>query len=223
MSKPESERPLHLLETLIEDAKMASVPASPKAIDVLYRYRVPKLSPDGSCAAFDVLDEAPYDLAAALGGVSPDKTLSLLVLRELIERVATETQTDWVGVYQARSRGAERFLVKLGYVGLPSRAEFPLTEAFAEKSNNTAVALSGQGRILNDVHAHIERGGAYYECDPKVRSEACIPWRTASGVGGIIDAEHSVVDWFDTERMEWLEALAQVLPLVMPEGGLSLT
>ncbi len=214
-SKPES--PLNVLERALQEARNTSVPATPKSLAQLYTYPVPQISPDGSCSVHDTLQEAPYDLGAVLG-VGPSQTLSLLVLRELVERVTAEIAVDWLGVYQVRERKGERFLVKLSYLGSPSRAEFPLTLAFAEKSNNSAVALSGKGRILSDVHAHIAAGGAYYECDPKVRSEACIPWGDG-GVQGIIDAEHSVTGWFDAARMQWLEALALVLPAVVPHGG----
>jgi L-methionine (R)-S-oxide reductase len=219
--KPSARKtPLQTLESALAEAKRTSVPATPKSLHALYQYQVPKLSADGTCSIFDSLDETPYDLARALGGVGPTTTLSLLMLRELVECVQREMAVDWIGVYQARRVNGEATLVKLSYRGAPSRAEFPLNQAFAAKSNNVAVALSGEARIINDVHAHIAAGGAYYECDPKVRSEACVPFSNARGVCGIIDAEHAVSGWFSEDRMQWLHALCEVLPGVLPEGGL---
>jgi len=63
-------------------------------------------------------------------------------------------------------------LVKEAYVGEPSRAEFPLTESFAERSNNSSVGLSGEAVLVEDVAEH---DGPYYECDDSVRSGSAVP------------------------------------------------
>jgi putative methionine-R-sulfoxide reductase with GAF domain len=100
-------------------------------------------------------------------------------------------------------------LVKLAYRGRESRPEFPLTEAFARSSNNVQVALTGKALVLDDVRAHVAAGGAYYECDPRVQSEACLPLLDANGkCVGIIDAESSQPRYFDKARQALLVSLA---------------
>jgi L-methionine (R)-S-oxide reductase len=100
-------------------------------------------------------------------------------------------------VYKTVEGAASPVLLKLAYRGLPSRAEFPLTEEFKAFSNNSTVALEGRGRVIGDVLDHVRDGGAYYICDGEVRSEACLPLRAADGsVIGIIDAESTIPHFF---------------------------
>lgn len=194
---------------IMEGLKSASLPATPTALDRLYRYQVPRLSADGSCSLIDELDPTPYDLAAALGGRSANATLNLMALNALVEEVVRSSAADWVGVYQARAVSRGRALVKLAYRGLPSRAEFPLTEAFARTSNNSAVGLAGKAVLINDVQAHVVAGGGYYKCDPKVQSEACLPVFTEGGeLVGIVDAEATYPGFFDEARLAQVVALA---------------
>ncbi len=211
-----------LLEAL-DEAKSASVPSTPTSLAKLYEFKVPKLSPDGTCAAFDDLDDTPYDLAAQFGGRSLTATTRLMTLDVLVAHCAQALQVGWVGIYQARPTPSGPALIKLAYRGLPSRAEFPLTPEFAAKSNNSTVAMSGQANVLNDIEAHLASGGAYYECDPKVKAEACIPVISDSGVIGLIDAEHTVAQWFTTTRLAVLVALALELPKLLPSGGLTVS
>lgn len=194
---------------VLDEAKKASLPATPSALNRLYTYKVPKLSADGSCSLHEELDPKPYDLAVALGSRSLQNSFALLVLEALVEHVHAQTGSDWTGVYQRRQLPGGPALVKLAYQGAPSRAEFPLTEAFAKTSNNVAVALSAQARVLQDVRAHVARGGAYYECDPKVQSEACLPVLDANGrVIGLIDAESTKAGHYEPKRLAMLVALA---------------
>lgn len=194
---------------VLEETRKASIPATPHALSRLYTYKVPKLSADGSCSLVNELEATPYDLADALGGRGMRATLSLMVLNGFLDTAQQQSGLDWLGVYQARARGPGRALVKLAARGVPSRAEFPLTDAFAAKSNNVAVALSGQPRVIADVKAHLASGGAYYECDPKVLSEACLPVFARDGaVVGVVDAEHSTANAFDEARLGWVVALA---------------
>ena len=58
-------------------------------------------------------------------------------------------------------------LVKLAYVGVPCRAEYLLTEEFAKTINNSKVGLTGRASVINDVEAHLSKGGAYCKCDEK--------------------------------------------------------
>lgn len=202
---------------VLEETRKASIPATPHALSRLYAYAVPKLSADGTCSLAGELEPKPYDLADALGGRGMRNTLSLMVLTGFLDRVLQHTPIDWLGVYQARPRQTGRVLVKLAARGAPSRAEFPLTEDFKARSTNVTVALSGRGKVIADVQAHARAGGAYYECSPTVRSEACLPIFSSDGVVlGIIDAEHSTVDAFDDEKLGWLAALACEAPGHLP-------
>jgi L-methionine (R)-S-oxide reductase len=108
-------------------------------------------------------------------------------------------------------------LVKLSYVGLPSRAEFPLTPEFAQGSTNSTVGLSGRAMVIADVSKHVETGGGFYVCDPKVKSEACLPVLGETGAAiGIVDAEAEAKSFFGEERLAALAALCLVLPAVLP-------
>src|SRR4029077_4003415 len=84
----------------------------------------------------------------------------------------------------------EPVLVKVSYVGRASRAEFPLTTEFAQRSTNSTVGLTGRSTVIDDVSKHVEAGGGFYVCDDGVQSEACVPILDgAYQVVGIVDAE----------------------------------
>ncbi|MDX2013238.1 MAG: hypothetical protein SFW67_23785 [Myxococcaceae bacterium] len=205
------------LWAVLDEARKASIPATPTSLNRLYTYKVPKLSADGTCSLVDELEDTPYDLADALGGRGMRNTLSLMVLGGFLDACVQHTGLRWVGLYQVRERPAGRALVKLSARGAPSRAEFPLTDDFEQRSNNVAVARRGTGLVIQDVHAHVQAGGAYYECDPKVRSEACLPVFARDGsVCGIVDAEHDSVGAFDEARLGWVVAVANEVTAHLP-------
>jgi L-methionine (R)-S-oxide reductase len=194
---------------ILEEAKKASLPATPSSLNALYTYKVPKFSPDGTCSLRNGLDPTPYDVSKVLGGRSIQNSFALITLDALVESVHASCASDWLGLYQRRQLASGPALVKLAYRGLESRPEFPLTEAFAKTSNNVAVALSGKARVLQDVKAHVASGGAYYECDPKVQSEVCLPLLDANGkMVGILDAESTRPSHFTPERLAMLVSLA---------------
>lgn len=198
-----------VLWSVLDEAKKASLPATPSALNALYQYKVPKLSLDGTCSLKDELDPTPYDLSKALGGRSIQNSFALITLDALVESLQDRLKASWLGVYQVRTVADGQALVKLAYRGVESRPEFPLTEAFAKSSNNVAVALSGKALVIDDVKAHVAAGGAYYECDPKVQSEACLPLLDPNGkVVGIIDAEANKPKYFDRDRLALLVSLA---------------
>ena len=197
------------LWAILEEAKKASLPATPSALNALYTYRVPKLSPDGSCSLHAELDPTPYDLSKVLGGRSVQNSFALITLDALVESVHQQTGCDWLGLYQRRELPGGPALVKLAYRGVDSRPEFPLTEAFAKTSNNVSVARSGKALVIQDLKAHVAGGGAYYECDPKVQSEACLPLLDPNGkVIGLLDAESTKLSHFTPERLAMLVSLA---------------
>ena len=184
----------------------------------LYTYRVPMLTEDGTCSIVDQLAPVPYDLGAILGGRNERTTRRLALLERLVERVQETTGADWVGVYQKRVNSAGiPVLVKLSYVGRPSRAEFPLTHEFAEKSTNSTVGLTGRATVIEDVSRHVEAGGGFYVCDDGVQSEACVPiLDEAREVAGIVDVEAKPKGFFGADRLAVIAAFALVTPAVLP-------
>ncbi len=183
-----------------------------------YAYPIPMLSEDGTCSIVNEMAPVPYDLGPILGGRSEQTTRRLALLGRLVERVRVTTGADWVGAYQRRATAAgEPVLVKLAYVGRPSRAEFPLTAAFAERSTNSTVGLTGRATVIDDVAKHVEAGGGFYVCDDGVQSEACVPVLDgAQGIAGIVDVEAKPKGFFGAKRLAVVAALALVAPAVMP-------
>jgi putative methionine-R-sulfoxide reductase with GAF domain len=184
----------------------------------LYTYRVPMLTEDGTCSVVDEMAPVPYDLGVILGGRSEQTTRRLALLERLVERAQETTGADWVGVYQRRTNSAGvPVLVKVAYVGRPSRAEFPLTQDFAERSTNSTVGLTGRSTVIDDVGKHVEAGGGFYVCDDGVQSEACVPILGEDReVAGIVDAEANPKAFFGAERLAVVAALALVAPAVLP-------
>lgn len=184
----------------------------------LYTYPVPMLSEDGSCSLLDELAPVPYDLTGILGGRSTQTTRRLALLERLVERAQETTGSDWLGIYQRRANVAGMpVLVKLSYVGRPSRAEFPLTQEFAAGSTNSMVGLTGRSLVIDDVKRHVETGGGFYVCDNEVQSEACLPLLDEKGnVHGIIDAEAKPRSFYGPARLAALAALALVATAVLP-------
>jgi putative methionine-R-sulfoxide reductase with GAF domain len=184
----------------------------------LYTYQVPMLTEDGTCSIVDELAPVPYDLTAILGGRSDQTTRRLSLLERLVERAQETTGAEWVGIYGKRVNAAGTpVLVKLSYVGRPSRAEFPLTREFAERSTNATVGLTGRSTVIEDVSKHVEAGGGFYVCDDGVQSEACVPILDAERqVIGIVDAEAKPKGFFGADRLAVVAALAMVASAVMP-------
>jgi len=116
-----------------------------------------------------------------------------------------------LGTPSSRSHlSRSRYLLKLAYVGRPSRAVFPLNELFHDISNNSWVAMEARPKLIQDVAAY---DGPYYACDGDVQSELCAPIvDPASGaVLGIIDAESFRKAHFTAERIaEVLQACADL-------------
>ena len=184
----------------------------------LYTYRVPMLTADGACSVVDDLAPVPYDLTAILGGRSEQTTRRLALLERLVERATETTGAEWIGIYQRRKNPAGvPVLVKVAYVGRPSRAEFPLTREFAERSTNSTVGLTGRATVIDDVSKHVEAGGGFYVCDEGVQSEACVPiLDEAREVAGIVDVEAKPKGFFGADRLTVIAALALVAPAVLP-------
>ena len=187
--------------------------------DALYRYEVPLNSEDGSCSLIDEMDHAPYDLSRILGGETESNTRKLKLLNIMVTRATMVTGADWVGIYQRRLNPVGNdVLVKLAYRGRPSRAEFPLNAEFAKGSTNSAVGLSGEAKLIEDVAAYTAEGGGYYVCDDAMQSEICVPILDAvdGKVLGIIDAEASPKAFFNADRQAAMVAMALVVMALLP-------
>ena len=176
-----------------------------------WTYPKPSAVP-GACSR--KMAETPFDAIGAaratVPGSSEEATLRRLrAIRAVCRRVADLTSADWCGVYEvvpAADHDLAPFggdnsapnLLKLAYIGSPSRPYFPLTPAFAEGSNNSTVAMSGNAVVYHDVLA-LPIDSPYYVCDAKVRAEACVPIFAPGGsdtVIGIMDVESFTPDVF---------------------------
>lgn len=199
-------------------AELTETVRPPADVTSLFSYRVPELGENGACSLPDQLAAEPYDLAATLGGITPETTASVATLDRLVEQLQQESDCGWIGVYQARTVADGRALVKLAYRGKPSRAEFPLTAEFAAHSNNSTVGLSGQGRIIDSVDAYLAEGGVYYTCDAEVQSEACLPlFDEAGAIVGIVDAEDARRGYFSGDVLARVVALCLVAIGSLPD------
>lgn len=200
---------------LVEAMSGQVAPGDPSS---LYTYPVPMMSEDGACSIVDKLAPVRYDLAGILGGRTEQTTRRLALLARVLERAQETTGADWLGIYQRRVNGAGLpVLVKVAYVGRPSRAEFPLDPEFARRSTNSTVGLTARATVIHDVSRHVEAGGGFYVCDDGVQSEACVPILTAAGeVAGIVDAEAKPRSFFGAERLAVVAAIALVAPPALP-------
>ena len=187
-------------------------------LDSLYTYAVPMMTEDGACSIVDQLAPMRYDLTAILGGRTDQTTRRLALLRRLAERAQETTGADWIGIYQRRPNAhGIPVLVKVAYVGRPSRAEFPLTAEFAERSTNSTVGLTARTAVIDDVAKHVEAGGGFYVCDDGVQSEACVPiLGDDREVAGIVDAEAKPKAFFGADRLAVIAALAIVSAALLP-------
>ncbi len=119
-------------------------------------------------------------------------------------------------------------LLKESYFGEPSRAVFPVTEAFCIKSTNSWVGHTGKARLIPNTNS---RGGgvSYYKCSGSVQSELCVPilqlvrnrgdslsqqQQQHYQVVGIIDLESWNLDHF-TPRM-----IVEVLKVALDLGSI---
>lgn len=183
----------------------ATAPTDVDAASLL-QYRVPKLNNGGGCALNNAMEPEPFNLASALEAAGlPVDTSRVASFRAVCESLAKATGADWAGIYQtvpaptssahagtadlaADAASPYPALLKLAYVGAPSRAYFPLTEAFAASSNNSTVAMTHQAVHIANV-AKLDPDAPYYQCDAKVNSELCAPILVRTGeASGAADA-----------------------------------
>jgi putative methionine-R-sulfoxide reductase with GAF domain len=171
----------------------------------LYKYEIPLLSEDGTCSKHGLKEEKPFDLSVVYGLkwkklAGHQLTFRLMTLNYVAERLYKEYKLDWVGFYRKMDyKDDQKALYKEAYRGEISRPVFPLTEDFAQISNNSTVGMTGKAIVIQDVAKH---AGPYYECSTKVQSEICAPIfysLTDGSIAGIIDAESWQADFFDAK------------------------
>jgi putative methionine-R-sulfoxide reductase with GAF domain len=178
----------------------------------LYKFTIPKVvSADGLVCSKE-LDPQPYDIGLHVYHIPDDPqvrashpmTARLEALQRIVSDLARRTQSDWLGVY----RMIDGVLVKESYVGAPSRIYFP--PQLYETSTNVRVGADQKTVVISDVAQH---DGAYYECDGRVRSEACVCIRCprSGRTLGIIDAESFTPGTFTADRVHMLEIAAMLL------------
>ena len=181
-------------------------------------YQIPELGEGGSCSLFGQLQAEPFLLEEHLDVVNSEVHTCLSYLTLLCNYVEQTHNIDWFGIYQTRLIDNTPQLLKLSYYGAPSRPLFPVNEEFALISNNASVAISNQARVINDVDAYVANGGEYYTCDPKVKSEACIPLLANDGSNiGITDAETFSAGSFNPEVLASLAAVCILIPKYLPQ------
>ena len=109
------------------------------------------------------------------------------------------------GIYRKVVVDSVPNLVKEAYTGSPSRALFPLTEEFAESSNNSWVGMQGKGKLIQDIR---EYNGPYYECNGAVLSELCVPiFNKDNQIIGIIDIESHNANFFSTIHLIYISQI----------------
>jgi putative methionine-R-sulfoxide reductase with GAF domain len=128
-----------------------------------------------------------------------------------VELLHAATGSDWTGIYQVRDVDGEAALVKEAYRGRPSRAVFPCNPDFARTSNNATAVLTRRAILVRDVESHIAAGRPYYECDPEVRSELCLPVLRGRDPVGLIDLESFEANHFDFVKIALAIAVASSL------------
>lgn len=179
---------------------------------VRWQYQIPELGEGGACSLFGYLQDEPFKLSDYLSESEQTKT-KLAHLQSIVNYIQLQTGVDWYGIYQSVNTAQGQQLLKLAYHGAPSRPLFPLTEDFAAGSNNVQVALSHQGRIINNVEQYLAQGGQYYTCDPKVKAEVCLPlFNAQKECIGIVDAEAFNTDFFDEKILAILVACCIKIP-----------
>jgi L-methionine (R)-S-oxide reductase len=157
-------------------------------------YEVPIISDAGDCSGSDCMGSFNAEEYLPFL-IDEDKSELLFALDILMEEMFSLDAIDWCGVYLSipPKDHLEVFtpcLLKISYRGAISRGLFPLTQDFAQKSNNSTVALTGKPITVDDVQDYVGSGGCYYECDIRVRSEYCHPlFNHAGNVIGIVDIE----------------------------------
>jgi L-methionine (R)-S-oxide reductase len=198
-------------------------------ISELSSYRIPKLAnkneeeEDGLCGIG--LEKEPFEILNVLLTLDisrkrEEELIRLKRLRLVLSALKTCVDADWIGVYETTIESEKKFeqLLKLTYLGAPSRAYFPLTESFAKNSNNSTSCLRKECIVIHDVTRATrktlskEESIPYYTCDTRVQSEVCAPILTRDGKCiGLIDCESWKSENFTNEKINTILQTAKAL------------
>eukprot|EP00762_Andalucia_godoyi_P006924 ANDGO_08288.mRNA.1 hypothetical protein len=177
-------------------------------LEDLYKWRVPLvLTADGLTCSHE-LDPNLFDLGTRVFNIPDDDavrrnhpvTANLIALSKWVRKLQEAAGgPEWVGIYKLMDCCPqfpnEKCLIKMSYIGAPSRVFFPYS--LKDVSNNVRVAMTKAVISIEDVAAH---DGAYYECDGRVRSELCAPIVVDDAVVGIVDLESFTPGHFSSDR-----------------------
>lgn len=205
---------LTLPEDLVAEklSQLESFLSQAQPVELRWQYEIPELGEGGACSLFGQLQQEPF-LLTDYFSENEQNTALLEDLQRIINYVVAQTRLDWFGIYRSTETQQGLQLLKLAYAGAPSRPLFPLTEAFAATSNNVQVALTQHAKVINNVATYLASGGEYYTCDPKVKSESCLPLIDKDNQTlGIIDAEAFDNDFFDQQNLALLVACCIKIP-----------
>lgn len=190
----------------------------------LVSYPVPIVSDDGTCSLHAEFQKEPFVVNRFL----PQSTMSLYKYYDfVVSELANVTESDWAGLYlrvsnqswdsrllnelDTLSKNSESLLIKVAYRGKPSRAIFPIHKDFVAKSNNVNALWNNKIILIKDVKQHAAQGGSYYQCDPVVQSELCIPVTWENKVIGLIDLEGFHKDQFSERDIGYALVAAQFI------------
>lgn len=189
-----------LIQVAMMTLQAVQVSDAGKEAEVVWQYPIPFQN-----------EMVQYDLMNVFR--NSEQTKSLLVeIQMLINSVQHHTGADWVGCYGMRVDRNEPYLVKLAYKGNHSTAEIPVNQSYAYKSNISRVALTGWGAVIEDISQWTDTG----EIDTQVKNIICMPVCTESGsVLGIVEAKSFQKNYLNTEKQEWIVALALVLSEIL--------
>jgi L-methionine (R)-S-oxide reductase len=207
VASPESQL---LVQKAFSDAALQPSPVDrctgEEAIQNLFIFKVPRLNAEGTCSNLHDLSDRPFNLAVDAYGVTSEALPMLLTeashplvtrsshLNRAVNLLYSLTTADWIGIYRAIDADGELGLLKEAYLGEPSRAVFPLTEAFSVKSTNSWVGLNGEIRHIPNTRQR-EEGVSYYECSGSVQSELCLPIIKAFPIASSDGGEGAGVAW----------------------------
>lgn len=201
------------LTTISEKRLELSHYLAAQQLEAPHQYRVPRVEDGLTCGVGMV--QNPFELRWAVELQEEAHLTRLNRLYTALHWVKEKTCLDWVGLYQKIDQpqiptyidddygheAGSPSLVKICYWGAPSRALFPLSPGFARRSNNSRCFLEQQPVLAQDIEQLKRDGAPYYECDPEVSSEICIPisWRGLDV--GLFDGEARVSQFFNPERL----------------------